>query len=299
MKIIKIIFVILLTIITSILVYINISLFYKPVFVDVGSYEYNQDLLHQLNYLKQELHSGAGDKMQSVYPEGFVFINSLYGLSWCGFLENIDHGSELYQNGLKEINWAIDEIESEQAKSRFNKNLPLEYGVFYQGWKNYLLARKLQLQTIQERDSQEVAKFMGNCELLTSAWSEQDNSLLESYNNGCWPADNLIAIASLNTHDKIFNSKYHSMIQDWLAKVRGNLDTKTGLIPHRIDSKTMRILEGARGSSQSLMLNFLPEIDADFAKDQFELYKHHYVDDIIEFTVVRGISPRTRWQWRY
>jgi len=78
-----------------------------------------------------------------------------------------------------------------------------------------------------------------------------------------------------------FESKsvvYDSFVNTWLEDVKGSLDSITGLIPHEVDFETQTVLEGAKGSSQSLMLNFLIEIDSTFAKAQFEKYRTQFLD---------------------
>ncbi len=62
-------------------IYFNYSLYYHPTFEKENNTELNEDVYHQLQFLKAELLNGAGDDMQSIFPEGFIFINSLYGLS--------------------------------------------------------------------------------------------------------------------------------------------------------------------------------------------------------------------------
>ena len=60
-----------------------------------------------------------------------------------------------------------------------------------------------------------------------------------------------------------------------MEKIKAHLDPKTGLIPHEY----LAYDPGqASGSSQSLMINFLPLIDTSFAKTQFALYKKHFLD---------------------
>ena len=46
--------------------------------------ERKADIILQLNFLKQEIKQNhLGERMQAIFPEGFVFTNALYGLSWC------------------------------------------------------------------------------------------------------------------------------------------------------------------------------------------------------------------------
>ncbi len=104
-------------------------------------------------------------------------------------------------------------------------------------------------------------------------------------------------MASLSQHDKIYPPQYNTTIVDWLTKIRAHLDPKTALIPHSFESDWKKGLEayienerrlfinevepefnGARGSSQSLINCFLPDIDSVFAKDQFGKYKKHFIE---------------------
>jgi hypothetical protein len=51
--------------------------------------------------------------------------------------------------------------------------------------------------------------------------------------------------------------------------------------------KRGKSLEGARGSSQTLMLALLPSIDDAFANQQFGLFQKHFVDDPFNLTAIR------------
>jgi hypothetical protein len=80
----------------------------------------------------------------------------------------------------------------------------------------------------------------------------------------------------LSLHDKLFKPHYRKAMDAWITRVRGQLDTH-GLIPHEVDPVTGVMKEEARGSSQSLMLSFLPEIHATFAREQFERYRALFI----------------------
>lgn len=261
----------------------NYSLYYQPNFTTnhVNNIQYNEDVHHQLIHLKIKLRQGAGNKMQTIFPEGFVFINALYGLSWTGLITNQPKNSTIYKEGINETTWALNEIHSPSAKNIFDKELPLEYGAFYKGWSNYLLGKKLEIQSSNNRDSSDVLLFIKNCKEISQALNNNNfnSPYLESYIGQKWPADGIIAVASLNLYDKIFkDDKYKDQLNNWLNKTKQNLDKTTGLIPHSIQAGTDKIIEGARGSSQSLILNFLKDIDETFAKEQFQKYKNHFLD---------------------
>ncbi len=216
--------------------------------------------------------------MQNIFPEGFVFINSLYGLTWVNLIQDLDKNSAIFKEGMTEINWAVLQVDSPLAKQIFSKELPLKYGAFYQGWSNLLLANKLKIQAETDRDPYEVQLLVQNCNQIVVALSNSATPFLESYSQNSWPADMMVAMASVSTHDKIFEAKYQESINAWITKVKQQLDPKTQLIPHSVNSSTGQTIEGARGSSQSLILNFLIDIDEAFAKKQFEIYKTQFQD---------------------
>lgn len=151
------------------------------------------------------------------------------------------------------------------------------YGVFYRGWTNYLLGRKLMLFPASQRDTVELALFQQNCKEIMLALSNQESPYLESYSRACWPADMVVAMASVKMHSILLDPYYEEEIKNWVQKVRGKTDA-LGLIPHSSKWESGETLEPSRGSSQSLILNFLIEIDEQFAKEQFEIYKGNFLD---------------------
>jgi hypothetical protein len=69
--------------------------------------------------------------------------------------------------------------------------------------------------------------------------------------------------------------------------VETRLDPVTELIPHRADPRTGAPLQGARGSSQALLLRFLLEIDP-------KLGRQHYVAFRSQFVAPGWLLPGTR-----
>lgn len=280
------------------LLYINGSLYYSPNFKTEGQSIYNQDVLSQLRYLKNELHNNqAGQKMQSLFPEGFVFTTALYGLAWTDFVEHIDKKHPLFREANEEIKWCIAEINSDKGKAIFSNNLPLKYGAFYNGWSSYLSGKYLIINNLDKRDTAISNQFINQCQAISEAIKTAKFDFLESYPQNAWQADNIICLASLSLHDKIYPPQYKTAIDNWLSQIKTHLDTKTGLIPHAFESEWKKRLEayiyneshsfatskepeytGARGSSQSLINCFLPDIDSVFAKDQFEKYKKYFIE---------------------
>lgn len=249
------------------IVYINIKLYHKTEWTN----HQNIEVKKQLFFIKQKLQNGGADHMQHYYPEGYFFSTVLYGLTWCDFLQK-SSDQVLLTTGVKEINSALISLNSSKGKAVFPQQLKPEYGIFYSGWTNYLLGKKLILQ----KNTQDSILFEQQCEKIEKAYKTNPTIFLQSYVGLSWPCDNIVAIASLALHDKIYTPKYTTFITQYVQQLKINLD-KDGLIPHKTDYNTQKVIEEAKGSSQSLLLVFLKDIDEQFAQEQFTIYKRKFL----------------------
>jgi hypothetical protein len=274
----------LLIIIVLILFTVNSRLYYYPEVEVIEGNTINLHLLTQLRTLGETLKKGADKRMQQLYPEGYIFFNALYGITWCEFAEELNHSSKLYQEASIEMNRAFKNIFGKNGQSNFDNSLPLKYGAFYNGWSTYFLAKKLHATLPEKRSNFEIALFKENCENISDAIQHQ--TFPESYYGNSWPADVLICVASLVRHDKLFDKKYDGVVTQWLEEVKGKLDSR-GLIPHSVKPSTGMPFVESRGSSQSLILSFLPEVDEGFARSQFALYKAKFMDIAVGLPAVR------------
>ena len=283
----KILFKILLSLPSLIILYlllsINYTLYYQPEYSDKGV---NLDVKAQLNYLKTRRDDGAAQEMQRLFPEGLMFFECLYGLAWADFLSNNKVSPETFAEGVREIDKSIKSVNSDLAKSIFPENTYLEYGAFYSGWSGYLMGRKLEILPRDQRTEKDINAFKNNTDKIAKAIAASHSPYLESYHGGCWPADVTICIATLALHDRIFEQKYTAIIAHWIEKVKLRLD-ENGLTPHSANSFTGKPLEEARGSSQSLILSFLPEIDSAFSKAQFAFFKKLFIQKRLDLSGVR------------
>lgn len=265
-----------LSIIIIAVLYLNMKLYYKPSFEEIKEQTINRDVYEQLQFLKTALENGAAEKMQCIFPEGFVFMNALYGLSWSDLIGGLDEISDIYKEGVNEMNHSLQAIDSPYGKHFFSKDLVLPYGAFYRGWNNFLLGSQLKIQLKEARSSSDIEVFQSTCNEISIALKKSESPYLESYKGKAWPADVMLCIASLSLHDEIFEQVYQSDIKHWIEQVKDRLDTTTGLIPHEVDVPSGKPLENATGSSMSLMLNFLPDIDEEFATNQFKRYNETF-----------------------
>lgn len=251
--------------------------------------EKKTDIVHQLNFLESELKSNnLGLRMQQFFPEGFVFINSLYGLAWCELaISDNSNDNTLKERAIAEALFAYNEINSARARRTFDSYLIPENGIYYYGWRNYLLSKILTIDTTFTDHELYIETFSFQCETIKNILNETESPYLQSYSGQSWPADMFMAMASLSNHDKIFEPKYKADINMWLDKVSTRLDPETNMIPHSVDFETGKSLQGARGCSMSLILRMLPEIDSAFADEQYKLFETAFVSKTLGLQSIR------------
>jgi len=281
MKVLKIILLVCNSALSLLLVWININLYttHDPL-------EKRQDILLQLNFLEDELkHKHLGDRMQRIFPEGFVFTNVLYGLSWCEY--GMAETEPRKTRPLYEALYAYKQVHSDKARFIFTPDLQPAYGIYYTGWKNYLLSKILLLDSGFTGSDTLKAAFRNQCDSIAAALKQSKTPYLQSYDHASWPADMCTALASLSNHDRIFEPKYRELISVWIQQVKTRLDPETRLIPHSTDALTGKTTEGARGSSSSLMLRLLAEVDSNFVGEQYQLYKMYFVSKTFGLPSIR------------
>lgn len=215
----------------------------------------------QLAFLRSALDDGAATDAQQLFPEGYFFLYALYGLA------RVDLGDE------QEARWALEHLETSQGRAPFSAGLTPAYGVFYQGWTNWLRGGILSLRTdpvLRER-------FEESSAALASAFDAAPTPYLAAYPGQAWPVDSTVAMASLRLHDRLLPPRYGATVRRWLAGVRTRLDPATGLMPHTVDPVTGAPTSGARGTSQSIIQRFLTDIDPAFAREQYLRFRSLFV----------------------
>jgi hypothetical protein len=243
----------------------------------------NAELLKELRGLKRALDEGADVTMQQLYPEGYVFLNSIYALAWSNFLR--DHAnSKYFTEGHAEIEKAWSRINSPEGRAPFDSELSFAHGAFYNGWSAYVLGTKLSLEASATRNEKDVQEFSALCNRISKAI--QESTFPASYPGSAWPADAVICVASLSLHDRIFDGQYAQAIRSWVSRVEEHYDAN-GMIPHSVRPFDGKTRESARGSSQALMLIFVREIDEQLANKQFKMFRDRFVDTKLGLAGIR------------
>ncbi|WP_378788138.1 hypothetical protein ACFMQL_30100 [Nonomuraea fastidiosa] len=240
----------------------------------------------QLTFLRAELDAGAGDEAQALFPEGYFFLHVLYGLAW---VELGHRRPDERAAALREARWALARLDGPGGRAPFDRSLDPPFGVFYRGWGNWLLGGVLSLQQDGRRDPAELRRFTEDSAALARAFDAARSPFLEAYPGQAWPVDSTVAVASLRLHDALTGEPRHAgTVARWLERVRERLDPRTGLIPHVVAADTGEPEGVARGSSQSLILRFLVDIDPAFAAAQYARFRELYV------AAPLGLGPAVR-----
>jgi hypothetical protein len=237
----------------------------------------DDDAVRQLRFLRDSLDRGAGKDMQGLFPEGYFFMHALYCAAWIEVGRAEHAGSARQLEAIAEAKWALDQLESPIGKAPFPENFKPPHGVFHAGWTNWLRGGWLALHADESRPAEEWRVFAERSTQLADAFAESDTPFLESYPGRAWPVDSVVAMASLQLHDRLALSRFADARARWSEQVRARLDPATGLIPHRVDPKTGMPSEGARGSSQALLLRFLIEIDPEMGSKHYLAFRAHFV----------------------
>ncbi|WP_327000059.1 hypothetical protein OHA72_33635 [Dactylosporangium sp. NBC_01737] len=229
----------------------------------------------QLAFLRAALDDGAGQDAQGLYPEGYFFLHALYGLTWVELGLRGPAGERA--TAVREARLAWRQLDSPQGRAPFSEGLSPPFGVFYQGWSNWLLGGVLSLQPAGQRDRGELDRFAAGSAALGRAFDASASPYLTAYPGQAWPVDSTVAMASLRLHDTLLPPAFTGTVQRWLSGVRQRLDPRTGLLPHRVDPATGEPAEVARGTSQSVIQRFLGDIDPAFAREQYLRFRDQFV----------------------
>lgn len=225
----------------------------------------------QLAFLKQELDSGADADAQSQFPEGYYFLNVLYGLTW------VDLGNRGVEpeRAADEAAWALSRVESPAGQAPFDPSAVPAFGVFYAGWTNRLRAGLLTLRD----DPGQRTRLLADSKALAAAFDASPTPFLTAYPGQAWPCDSTVAIASLRLADTVTGgATFAPTVARWVQRSQRLLDPETGLLPHYVDASTGARVDGSRGTSQAIIQRFLPEIDQAFAREQYLTFRDQFLD---------------------
>ncbi|MGW5452125.1 hypothetical protein [Nocardia sp. NPDC003979] len=228
----------------------------------------------QLAFLRGALEGGADTEAQQLFPEGHLFSNALYGLAWV----QAGHADpDLRSQAVAESRWALARMESDEGRAVFSPRLHPANGIFWAGWTNWLRGAILSLDPTDPTDPTEAQRFSAHSDEIAQAFAASPTPFLQAYHGQAWPVDSTVAIASLRLHDKLLGARHAAVIERWTGQSRTRLDPSTGLLPHQVSAVDGSLSTGSRATSQAVIHRFLPEIDPEFARAQYSLYRDRFL----------------------
>lgn len=271
-------------ILSSFLLLVNVGVHRAPL---IGSDRERRDVKAQLDYLEVQVHSGLAGRMQSLFPEGSAFTYALYGLACCSQARG-SPGTARAEHAAREAEWALSRLDDPGVRGLFPTVMEPRYGAFYAGWRNYLLAHIVALAD-PRTPAALIEEFDERSAELKNAYMGSNTPFLASYDGMAWPADNVVAIASLAMHQRLRKDGGDDVIERWLRQATARLDGH-GCVPHAWDPVHDRMVQASRGSSQSLMNCFFPMIDSAFSRDRFTRYRERFLGTRLGVPMVREFA---------
>jgi hypothetical protein len=249
--------------------------------LDRADIEIVEDALPRLAFLRRALDGGAAEQMQRLFPEGYFFSYALYGLTW------VDVGARSAQQrdrALSEARWALEHVDSPAGRAVFDESLDPPYGVFYQGWTTWLRGGVARL---AGPGSPESARFATDARQLADAFSrtlaESGSPFLPAYPGQAWPCDSTVGIAAV----RLAGDQHAGVVERWLSAAAQRRDPATGLLPHTADPVTGQPTSGARATSQTIILRFLPEVDPAAARRDWATFRELFASQALGIPGVR------------
>lgn len=269
-KTLRMLFIVLVAGLSIALLWINLAIHRTPA---VGSTAEVEALQAQVAYLEPRMHAGLPNDMQQLFPEGRVFAQALYALSWCGLAQRVPADDNLRAQALREARWAYAELNSPRAQRQFPISTPLPLGAFYAGWRNQVLAA---LVALDPSDTALTATFDRESATIAAAFAASSSPYLESYTGQAWPADAVVALHSLCLHKRLRGTDHGAVLARWVQQAQARRDDRN-MIPHAWSGQREVVRQSGRGSSLALMNVFLPDIDSTLSAEQFERWKSLFV----------------------
>ncbi|MFV0429443.1 MAG: hypothetical protein ACK5KO_08460 [Arachnia sp.] len=217
----------------------------------------------QLRHLDEIVADVAPD-MQLQFPEGEFFTWTMTGLAAVNLAEA---GVDISANRAL-LDRAVAATGAQEMAQRFGQQEPLDHGAFYHGWRLLLLEQQAQL----SEDPDLVAAAAAEAQRIVSAIDASPDGLVTSYPGRSWPCDNVVAMAAVHRVSALRPVPGLAETTDrWLEKLEQHRDESTGLWVHESGGDL------PRGSSQSIIQTFLPDISAALAETQWQRYRSAFL----------------------
>ena len=119
---------------------------------------------------------------------------------------------------------------------------------------------------------------------------------LQTYpNEAVYVPDMLVTIVALSNFSRQCDGRYNSIINEWVKKAKTDwIDKETGLLKSFLSYDGTEMSAPVKGSYSALICYYLTFVDVDFAKEQYDLLKRHFIQKN-PFTGIREYHNRSCW----
>ncbi len=249
---------------------------YKPKFEKTEGQWLNTDVWSQLLFIESQINAGKAEQMQAHYPEGYVFSISLYALAHIELLKKHKASSSFFNHSVNEIEKSISLLKSDKAKSIFQKELPIQYGAFYNGWLNYTISQYQLALPDSLQNTQLINGLKYFNQKIRYALNNSNTPYLESYAAMSWPADMCVCMAAYKATLTLQKQENDTTLNKWIIDAKSLVDQRN-LIPNMVNSQNGSAIHTSMGSSQSLQLYLMHQIDSVWGAQMLKMYKEHFL----------------------
>lgn len=245
-----------------------------------------RDLLSRRSYLLQEVESFSMSKMPSFIPDQFKEEWAIGTLSMTSAaLTNLAFElPETREESIRAIEKMVELMLQPELRN-FEKRawgvdaldaLDTDYGqIGYLGHLNFMLSALGLLggdfrPELYQRITAALARRM----------EKMPSQYLETFPGVIFTADNMVVVASIANHDRIFAPAYSPLVERWVKSTREKVcEKRSGLIPFYVDAEGNG-LGVPRGSGVGWNSFYLPFIDKTLADEQYALSRQHLLQKL-------------------
>jgi hypothetical protein len=231
----------------------------------------------QLRFLERSLAEGGAERMQQLFPEGFVFTWALYGLASAQVASALPASDADRDRYLSEALVAARRVRTFAARAPYRPDMDPPYGAFYASWTVYVLAEYVRAAGGDTAPAEVITMFREEASRFAAALRASETPYLESYPYLVWPGDTAVGVAALGIYNRVIEPEFVAEVERWVRDARARLDPEVRALSHeaRVDGEPTA---GVRGSSLALMSRVLVDADPDFAREQYEVLRERFVD---------------------
>jgi hypothetical protein len=230
------------------------------------------DTRMQLRWLSDSITDADASFAQKTFPEGELFLHEFHGLA----LENVaetTHDPEDIAVAVREVRAMLPKIDAMLTHAPFNQmaHAPVRGGICWFAGQNLLRGRLVALLG-NSADPAEVKRFHDDSAILARAFGSSASGVLEAYPGMSWPVDSLFGYRSLQIHDSLYDTKLFTTFGRFKQTMRRVQDRSTGLMPSYVylDGRPRDV---PRGCALSWSLAVLPDLDPEYAAEQWAAYR--------------------------